>query len=119
MTTPVSLLPATTYDAPALNTALETLLAPLGGIEAFVKPGDRVLLKPNLLTASRPGKECITRPELVAAVAQLVKGAGGKPFMGDSPAFGSARGVRLLQINATFPLGSPANHCKGSRFIAS
>jgi uncharacterized protein (DUF362 family) len=25
---------------------------------AFVKPGDRVLLKPNLLTGARPGKEC-------------------------------------------------------------
>ena len=118
MTTPVSLLAATTYDAPALNTALETLLAPLGGIEAFVKPGDRVLLKPNLLTASRPGKECITRPELVAAVAQLVKGAGGQPFMGDSPAFGSARGV--AETNDYLPLlealDMPIVEFQGQRF---
>jgi uncharacterized protein (DUF362 family) len=62
---------------------------------AFVKPGDRVLLKPNLLTGARPGKECTTRPEVVYWVAKLVQEAGGKPFLGDSPAFGSAKGVAL------------------------
>jgi uncharacterized protein (DUF362 family) len=72
---------------------VETLLTPLGGITAFVKPGDRVLLKPNLLTGARPGKECVTRPELVYCVADLVREAGGNPFMGDGPAFGSAQGV--------------------------
>jgi uncharacterized protein (DUF362 family) len=89
----VSLLGAATYDLAALSQALENLLAPLGGMAAFVKPGDRVLLKPNLLTGSRPGKECVTRPEVVYCVAKLVQAAGGKPFLGDGPAFGSARGV--------------------------
>jgi uncharacterized protein (DUF362 family) len=60
-------------------------------MSAIVKPGDRVLLKPNLLTGSRPQEvECITRPELVCAVAEMVMAAGGEPFLGDSPAFGSA-----------------------------
>ncbi|NJL43368.1 MAG: DUF362 domain-containing protein, partial [Pseudanabaena sp. SU_2_4] len=58
-----------------------------------VKPGDRVLLKPNLLTSARPTKECVTRPELICCVAQMVQAVGGKPFLGDSPAFGSAKGV--------------------------
>ncbi|MEO1403096.1 MAG: DUF362 domain-containing protein [Cyanobacteria bacterium J06635_1] len=89
----VSLLRARTYQPEALRQHLETLLAPLGGIEHFVKPGHRVLLKPNLLTGSRPTKECTTRPEIVYCVAQMVKAAGGNPFLGDSPAFGSARGV--------------------------
>jgi uncharacterized protein (DUF362 family) len=89
----VSLIHAPTYELEGLQTDLKQLLAPLGGIEQYVKPGARVLLKPNLLTASRPTHECITRAELVAAVAQLVIAAGGKPFIGDSPAFGSARGV--------------------------
>ncbi|MGA7934963.1 MAG: thylakoid-associated protein, partial [Kovacikia sp.] len=61
----VSLMRAQSYDRPLLRTALEKLLEPLGGMAAFVKAGDRVLLKPNLLTGSRPGKECVTRPELV------------------------------------------------------
>ncbi|MEO1622663.1 MAG: DUF362 domain-containing protein [Cyanobacteria bacterium J06632_3] len=89
----VSLLGAHTYDVDALHQSLVALLAPLGGMEQFVKPGDRVLLKPNMLTGSRPTKECITRPEIVYCVAKLVQAAGGKPFVGDSPAFGSARGI--------------------------
>ena len=89
----VSLIQAHSYDLELLHSSLKYLLEPLGGIQAVVSPGDRVLLKPNLLTGSRPTKECITRPEIVYCVAQLVKEAGGQPFLGDSPAFGSARGV--------------------------
>jgi uncharacterized protein (DUF362 family) len=91
----VSLIRATSYEREALRESLETLLEPLGGMAAFVKPGNRVLLKPNLLTGARPGKECTTRPELVYAIAQMVMEAGGKPFLGDSPAFGSAKGVAV------------------------
>ncbi len=89
----VSLLAADSYELLRLRESMTTLLAPLGGIEAFVKEGDRVLLKPNLLTGSKPGRECITRPEIVQCVAEMVREAGGKPFFGDSPAFGTARGV--------------------------
>ncbi|MFP4008696.1 MAG: DUF362 domain-containing protein [Spirulinaceae cyanobacterium] len=89
----VSLLSADSYELLRLRESLTTLLAPLGGIEAFVKEGDRVLLKPNLLTGSKPGRECITRPEIVQCVAEMVREAGGKPFFGDSPAFGTAKGV--------------------------
>ncbi|MCM0593354.1 MAG: DUF362 domain-containing protein [Gloeotrichia echinulata IR180] len=91
----VSLIRATSYEREALRESLVTLLEPFGGIAAFVKKGDRVLLKPNLLTGSRPGKECTTRPELVYEVAQMVLEVGGQPFLGDSPAFGSAKGVAI------------------------
>ncbi|MDJ0691673.1 MAG: DUF362 domain-containing protein [Xenococcaceae cyanobacterium MO_188.B32] len=98
----VSLIPARSYELASLRTSIEQMLEPLGGIKAFVKEGDRVLLKPNLLTGSRPTQECITRPEIVYCVAQLVKEVGGKPFLGDSPAFGSARGV--AKANGYLPL---------------
>lgn len=103
----VSLIRADSYDQQRLRASLETLIEPLGGISAFVKKGDRVLLKPNLLTAGRLGKECITRPELVYSVAQLVKEAGGKPFFGDSPAFGSAMGV--AKANGYLPMMEELN----------
>lgn len=100
---PVSLVRAQSYgDRRALRASLEAVLAPLGGMDAIVKPGDRVLLKPNLLTGARPGKECTTRPEIVYGVAQLVKDCGGKPFLGDGPAFGSALGV--AKANGYLPL---------------
>ena len=74
----VSLIRAESYELKELRSRIEHLLEPLGGMESIVKPGDRVLLKPNLLTGSRPTKECITRPEIVYCVAQLVKEAGGQ-----------------------------------------
>jgi uncharacterized protein (DUF362 family) len=102
MTSSVSLLRAESYDLADLTQSIKALLEPLGGMEAFVKPGDRVLLKPNLLTGARPSKECVTRPEIVCCVAQLVKAAGGLPFLGDGPAFGSAQGV--AKANGYLPL---------------
>lgn len=91
----VSLIQARSYERETLRESITTLLEPLGGMAGFVKPGQRVLLKPNLLTGARPTKECTTRPELVYVVAQMVIEVGGKPFLGDSPAFGSAKGVAV------------------------
>lgn len=103
----VSLIRANSYDRSCLQSSLETLLEPLGGMAAFVKPGDRVLLKPNLLTGARPGKECVTRPEVVYCVAKMVQAVGGKPFLGDGPAFGSAAGV--AKANGYLPLVDALN----------
>lgn len=103
----VSLLRANAYELTALRGSLEALLEPLGGMSAFVKPGDRVLLKPNLLTGARPGRECTTRPELIYCVTQIVQAAGGQPFLGDSPAFGSALGV--AKANGLVPLAEALN----------
>ncbi|MGQ9866795.1 MAG: DUF362 domain-containing protein [Pseudanabaenaceae cyanobacterium] len=89
----VSFQACSVYEPAALDAALAALLQPLGGLAAIVKPGDRVLLKPNLLTGARPERQCTTHPQLVAAVARQVQAVGGQPFLGDSPAFGSAAGV--------------------------
>lgn len=114
----VSLLRAESYDVQPLRQSLETLLAPLGGMTAFVKPGDRVLLKPNLLTGARPTKECTTRPELVYCVAQMVQAAGGKPFLSDSPAFGSAAGVAKANGYAPWleAIDVPVVELRGKRY---
>jgi uncharacterized protein (DUF362 family) len=118
MASTVSLIRAQSYDRSQLRVDLETLLAPLGGMGAFVKPGDRVLLKPNLLTGGRPNQECVTRPELVYCITQMVQELGGKPFLGDSPAFGTAKGVALA--NGYLPLmeelGLPIVEFHGQRY---
>ena len=103
----VSLIRASSYTIDELRQSIVALLEPLGGMSAFVKPGDRVLLKPNLLTGARPTKECVTRPEVVYCVAELVIAAGGKPFLGDGPAFGTAHGV--AQANGYLPLMNELN----------
>jgi len=60
-------------------------LAPLGGIGRFVRPGMKVLLKPNLLAAADLERAITTHPALVQAVVELVKKAGGTVLIGDSP----------------------------------
>lgn len=118
MSVPVSLIRAQSYDLEKLRQSMETLLDPLGGMAQFVKPGDRVLLKPNLLTGARPTQECTTRPEVVYVVAQMVQAVGGRPFLGDSPAFGSAHGV--AKANGLLPLaqalGLPIVELHGHRY---
>jgi len=55
---------------------IETALTALGGIEAFVGRGDRVLIKVNAAFASPPLLGATTHPDLVAAMARQCLGAG-------------------------------------------
>ncbi len=55
---------------------LDRALQALGGIEQFIKPGDRVLLKVNAAFASPPSLSATTHPELVAAVIDACLRAG-------------------------------------------
>lgn len=60
-------------------------LAEWGGMSTFVKPGQKVLLKVNLLMKKRPEEAVTTHPSVVEAVIRLVQEAGGIPIIGDSP----------------------------------
>ncbi len=84
---------AETYHPDVLQPALVRLLAPLGGIASFVKPGERVLLKPNMLAAREPERAVTTHPEILRQVIALVREAGGVPLVGDSPGVGGIRRV--------------------------
>jgi uncharacterized protein (DUF362 family) len=57
----------------------------LGGMSRFVKPGQRVLLKVNLLMKKAPEQAVTTHPIVIEAVVKLVQEAGGIPIIGDSP----------------------------------
>ncbi len=82
----ISLVRCPSYDPDELTPALARLLEPLGGMEAFVRPGQSVLIKPNLLCARPPQSAVTTHPALVLAVGRLALQAGGQPFIADSPA---------------------------------
>jgi len=73
------------YEYDGVKRAVRESLDLLGGMSAFVKPGDRVLLKVNLLIRRRPEKVTTTHPSLARALAELVIEAGGRPLIGDSP----------------------------------
>ena len=67
---------------------MEELLAMMGGISAFVKAEERILLKPNLLTAVVPEKAVTTHPAIVKAFATLAKHEGAWLTIADSPGSG-------------------------------
>ena len=81
------------YERDQVHRALSRLLEPLGGMSAFVRPGERVLLKPNMLAAKSPDKAVTTHPDVVEGVVRLVREAGGIPLIGDSPGIGGFQRV--------------------------
>lgn len=70
----------------ALASALDELLGHLGGWSALVKPGQKVLVKPNLLSDALPDQAITTHPELVRQVVRGLKKIGAVVQVGDSPA---------------------------------
>jgi uncharacterized protein (DUF362 family)/ferredoxin len=85
----ISLQCCNVYDEAVVYERLVALLHPLGGIGQFVKPGQSVLLKPNLLAGKPPEAAVTTHPSLVKAVIKLVRQAGADALVGDSPGIGS------------------------------
>jgi len=58
----------------------------LGGMEAFVKPGDKVVVKPNMSFARGPDSATNTSPEVVREIVAMCKDAGaGKVSVIDHP----------------------------------
>lgn len=82
----ISLLKCNDYNK--ANSAVKEAVTLLGGISAFVKPGEKILIKPNLLSPKEPHRAVTTHPAVVQAVIKLVKSAGAVPVVGDSPGGG-------------------------------
>jgi len=72
------------YNPANVQAAVAKLLADLGGLAAWVRPGQTVLLKPNLLSARTPEQAVTTHPEVVRALIRMVKAVGGCPIVADS-----------------------------------
>jgi uncharacterized protein (DUF362 family)/Pyruvate/2-oxoacid:ferredoxin oxidoreductase delta subunit len=84
MKTSVALIRCRDYSA--VDLAVEQAIDALGGWQKFVRPGQTVLIKPNLLTRAAPEKAKTTHPEVVRAVIRAVRAQGSNPVVGDSPA---------------------------------
>lgn len=84
----VSIARCPDYSEKSVLKAVKGAVDLLGGMDAFVNRGDRVLIKPNLLSPRDPDKAVTTHPSVVKATIQLVRDAGGVPLVGDSPAIG-------------------------------
>ncbi len=93
MSLPVSIQSLSDYQPGRVEEALHALLAPLGGMEAFVAPGQKVLVKPNLLAGKQPEKAVTTHPEIVRQTILMAQACGGIVSVGDSPGIGKAETV--------------------------
>jgi uncharacterized protein (DUF362 family)/NAD-dependent dihydropyrimidine dehydrogenase PreA subunit len=81
----VSLVRCDTYGRPQVEAAVDRAIGLLGGMARFVRPGQRVLIKVNLLRASHPDRAIVTHPEVVRAVALTAREVGGEVIIADSP----------------------------------
>ena len=82
----VALIPAGSYDQAEVDAAVRTGVELLGGIGAFVKKEEKILLKPNLLSGALPQKAITTHPAVFSAVCRLLREAGYEHISyGDSP----------------------------------
>ncbi len=73
------------YEMNEVREALRKTLQPVGGLKAFVAPGQKVLIKPNLLAAAAPAEAVTTHPTVIRALVEMVQEAGGEAFIGDNP----------------------------------
>jgi uncharacterized protein (DUF362 family)/Pyruvate/2-oxoacid:ferredoxin oxidoreductase delta subunit len=110
-----------TYEDAQVLTAVQKGFDMLGGISVFAKPGERIVIKPNILIGTDPDKGVTTHPAVFGAVGKLLKDAGVSVLYGDSPSFGKSEpnlrksglkevGDRLGFILADFDSGRPVSH---------
>ncbi|HOD71203.1 MAG TPA: DUF362 domain-containing protein [Deltaproteobacteria bacterium] len=88
--TDVALLQCRGYD---LETLREKMAEGLGltGFPLETFRGARVVVKPNLLSASQPQSAVVTHPQFFQAACEIVLDHGGRPILAESPAVASLR----------------------------
>ena len=69
----VALIPLSTYDQVQVDAAVRQGIALLGGIQQFVQPEEKIVLKPNLLNRALPQKAITTHPAVFSAVCRLLR----------------------------------------------
>jgi uncharacterized protein (DUF362 family)/NAD-dependent dihydropyrimidine dehydrogenase PreA subunit len=127
----VALVPCDTYDDIKVYEAVRQGLDLLGGISSFVKSGEKILLKPNVLIGAAPEKCVCTHPAVLKAVGKIFQEAGAALSCGDSPSFGgTALNMRISGLKqaldelgiplADFSRGTAVSHKDGllvKRFV--
>ena len=73
------------YEKETVSEAVGRALDLLGGLSAFIRPGMKVCIKPNLMRKINPESCLITHPSLVAEVARRCIALGAKVTVAESP----------------------------------
>jgi uncharacterized protein (DUF362 family)/NAD-dependent dihydropyrimidine dehydrogenase PreA subunit len=84
-------------DYKQVDMKLAELIIMLGGIEKFVKPDQRVVLKPNLLSAADPDKAVTTHPSVITAIGNILKKVTNIIVIAESPGSGYNYDKKVLE----------------------
>ena len=88
----VAVIKCDSYDDEKVCEAVRAGIGLLGGISSFIKSGERIVIKPNVLLGTNPQKCVVTHPSVFKAAGIILKNAGGVVSYGDSPGFGNCKG---------------------------
>ena len=72
----VVVLPCETYNEERIYALMKNGLSQMGGLEALINKGEKILLKPNLLKKAEVEKAVITHPVVVGAFARILREEG-------------------------------------------
>ena len=72
------------YEDPAVEAALRQAVDAIDGL-SFVKPGMRIVVKVNLVTAMKPDTAATVHPSVVCALVKLLRERGAEVVLGDGP----------------------------------
>ena len=81
----VAVVKCESYDQNKVEKAVDDIFEYLGGIEKFIKPKMKVLIKPNLVMKKKPEEAVTTHPCVVEAIAKKVLALGAEVIIADSP----------------------------------
>ena len=80
----VAVVRCKTYDVDAVKPALEEAVNAVNGLD-FVKPGMKIIIKPNLVSFKKPDAAATTHPALLEALVEMLLARGADVTIGDSP----------------------------------
>ena len=81
----ISLEECRTYEYQKVKEAVLKTFENLGGVEKYIKKGDKVLLKTNLVMRKKPEEAATSHPFVVQAIAEVLVNYGAEVQIGDSP----------------------------------
>jgi len=87
--TKVALVACDSYEEPVVASAVRRAVDLIGGAAAFARPGETILLKPNVLVGSNPDRCVSTHPSVLRTAITLFRETGASLTTGDSSGAGS------------------------------
>ncbi|MBS3100958.1 DUF362 domain-containing protein [Candidatus Woesearchaeota archaeon] len=81
----VSLEKCSSYSQEEVDKSVGKLINNLGGIQKFVKKGQKVLLKPNIVKGALPEESMTTHPAVIESIVKILKENKCEVLVGDSP----------------------------------